>query len=81
MVESITLKLARHLHDRHHRAELWDSCTQGCRDFYSLMADSAILYLKNQGHMQQTLGDRLQQRASQSQQLDDRLAAQMEGGE
>jgi len=76
MVESITLKLARHLHDRHHPAETWNSCAQGCRDFYSLMADSAILYLKQQGHMKQTLGDQLRQR-----QLDERLAAQMEGGE
>jgi len=62
MVESITLKLARHLHDRHHRAETWDSCAQGCRDFYSLMADSAILYLKSQGHMTKTLGDRLKEK-------------------
>ena len=76
MVESITLKLARHLHDRHHPAETWNSCAQGCRDFYSLMADSAVLYLKQQGHMKQTLGDQLRQR-----QLDDKLAAQMEGGE
>jgi hypothetical protein len=76
MVESITLKLARHLHDRHHPVQAWDSCVQGCRDFYSLMADSAILYLKQQGHMKQTLGDQLRQR-----QLDDKLAAQMEGGE
>ena len=76
MVESITLKLARHLHDRHHRAETWDKCAQGCRDFYSLMADSAVLYLKSRGHMKQTLGDQLRQR-----QLDERLAAQMEGGE
>jgi len=76
MVESITHKLARHLHDRHHRAERWDKCVQGCRDFYSLMADSAILYLKEHDHMKQTLGDQLRQRK-----LDEKLAAQMEGGE
>ena len=76
MVVSVTVKLARHLHDRHHPVQAWDSCAQGCRDFYSLMADSAILYLKEHDHMKQTLGDKLKQR-----QLDDRLAAQMEGGE
>jgi hypothetical protein len=62
MVKAITHKLARHLHDRHHRAQLWDACAQGCRDFYSLMADSAILYLKQQGHMHKTLGDKLKER-------------------
>jgi hypothetical protein len=62
MVKSITLKLAHHLHDCHHRAELWDKCAQGCRDFYSLMADSAVLYLKRQGHMTKTLGDKLKER-------------------
>ena len=76
MVESITLKLARHLHDRHHPVQAWDSCVQGCRDFYSLMADSAILYLKEHDYMKQTLGDQLRQRK-----LDEKLATQMEGGE
>ena len=76
MVESITHKLARHLHDRHHPVQAWDSCVQGCRDFYSLMADSAILYLKEHDYMKQTLGDQLRQRK-----LDEKLASQMEGGE
>jgi len=77
MVESITVKLGRHLHARSHKHHQDEGvCSQFCKDLYMLLADSAILYLKEHDHMKQTLGDQLRQRK-----LDDKLAAQMEGGE
>jgi len=45
VIQTVTVPLAKHLHDTHHQAETWDSCSPACRKFYLTLADSALTYL------------------------------------